>query len=496
MNKAMKISNQWISLDDIEKLTLADTKLQLDRESKTQIKRCRKYLEKKLEKSEKPFYGINTGFGALCNEKISEVNLSQLQENLVLSHACGSGEMISEEISRLILFLKIKSLSFGYSGVRLELVERLIELYNLGVSPVIYELGSLGASGDLAPLAHLSLMLIGRGEVYYQGKRMSTGRMYKKAGLSAMTLRAKEGLALLNGTQFSLAFAIWSILHARKLYRLSNYVAAISAESYLCNYEPFDEDIHRIRGQKGQIETAKIFRALFEGSTFAKAKKNWVQDPYSFRCIPQVHGATKDSIDHVATIVERELNAVTDNPNIFAEKDKILTGGNFHAQPMALNLDYLSIAIAELGSISERRTFKLVNGDRGLPDFLVKEPGLNSGFMITQYTAASIVSQNKQLCHPASVDSITSSKGQEDHVSMAANAGTKCKRVVENIYRLLAIELFTAGQAIEFRRPKKSSKVLETMLSNYRKEVRFLKTDRLMHDDMVKTESFLRSYPI
>ncbi len=492
MKSAHKIDSRPINISLVEKIIGDKLKISLSSSTKEGIKTCRSYLNKKLSESDKSFYGINTGFGSLCNTRISNDDLGQLQKNLVLSHACGMGDEISEELARLILYLKIRNLSYGFSGVRLELVQQLIELYNKGITPIIYELGSLGASGDLAPLAHLSLALLGEGSVRLNGKKISAKAGLKKVGLNPMALKAKEGLALLNGTQFSLAFGLWTIHHATRLYHLSNIITSISMDAYLCDYSPMDGNIHKIRGQKGQIETARIIRQHLKGSGFSKLKKTTVQDPYSFRCVPQVHGATKDTLDYVTTIFEREMNAVTDNPNVFPDKDKILTGGNFHAQPLALALDFLSISVSELGSISERRTYKLINGDRGLPDFLVANPGLNSGYMITQYTAASIVSQNKQLCSPSSVDSIVSSKGQEDHVSMAANAGTKCKRVVQNVYRLLAIELCAASQAIEFRRPLKSSPQLEAFLRKFKKEVKFLKEDRLMHDDMIKAENFLK----
>ncbi len=481
-----------LSTSIVEDILKDQISIKLSKDSRNAIQSCRSFLEEKLRTSSRPYYGINTGFGSLCNQEISKVDLEKLQENLVLSHACGMGNEIPDELVRLILFLKIKNLSFGYSGVRVSLVEQLIALYNHKILPVIFEMGSLGASGDLAPLAHLSLALLSEGNVQYKGKKMSASQALKKVKLAPFRLQAKEGLALLNGTQFSLAYGLWSVYHAERLYKIACMITAISMDAYYCDYSPLDANIHRIRKQKGQIKTAQRLRKLLKGSEIGKMKKDTVQDPYSFRCTPQVLGASLDAIEYAKQVFETELNAVTDNPNIFPEQNKILTGGNFHAQPIAYALDFLSIAVAEIGSISERRSYKLINGDRGLPSFLISDAGLNSGFMISQYTAASIASQNKQLCTPCSVDTIPSSKGQEDHVSMAANSGTKCKRVVDNVYRLLGIELLLATQALSFRRPKKTSPELEKVVRSFRRQVKPMKTDRLLHDDMIKAEEFLK----
>lgn len=481
------------SIDDYINILSNSATLILDSEAKMAIKNCRSYLEDKLAHSNKNFYGINTGFGSLCNVQISNTDLNQLQENLVMSHACGTGDKVPVEIIRLIMVLKINSLSQGYSGVQLTTVEKIIELYNLEIYPVIYTQGSLGASGDLAPLAHLSLALLGMGKVYYKGKIIATKKAFKKEGINPITLGAKEGLALLNGTQFSLAYALYSLINGEKIWHLANMITATSLDGYRGDLTPFDADIHKIRGQKGQILTARIIRSLLKGSQIAKLDRIDVQDPYSFRCVPQVHGATYDALEFVRTIVTREINATTDNPNIFPEKDKILSGGNFHAQPLALPLDFLAIAISELGNISERRTYKLINGDRGLPPYLIENSGLNSGFMIAQYTAASIVSQNKQYCTPASIDSIVSSKGQEDHVSMAANAGTKMYKVIENLYTLLGIEYMLAVQALDFRNPIKTSKKIQEIATKYRKLNTHLTKDRILHNDIIKTIEFLKS---
>lgn len=450
----------------------------------------RNYLDDILKQGN-TYYGINTGFGSLCNVRIADDELSQLQENLVCSHACGMGDEVPEDIVRWMLLLKAHGLSRGYSGVRKEIVQRLVDFYNLGISPVVYELGSLGASGDLAPLAHLSLPIFGKGKVRYKGVVREVAEVLKETGLEPIPLAAKEGLALLNGTQFMSSHAVWCLIKSRQLSAWADVIGALSAEGFMAKDEPFKHPIHRVRPHKGQIATAQRILSLLQGSAIQAMPKQQVQDPYSFRCMPQVHGASKDVIDMVGGIVETEINSVTDNPIVFHDEDAIMSGGNFHGQPLALNLDFLAIAVAELANISERRTYLLISGQRNLPPFLAPEAGVNSGFMIAQYTAAAIVSQSKQLCTPASVDSIVSSNGQEDHVSMGANAATKLRRVVMNVQRVLAIELLTAAQAIDFRRPATSSPALEKLYAAFRKEISFMATDRLLHDDLIKAEQFL-----
>lgn len=490
------ISTEVISLQDLHQLLLEDKKIALSDEAIANIVRCRQYLDQKMQTQEEPIYGINTGFGSLCNIKISNENLSLLQENLVKSHACGTGELVPQQIVKIMLFLKIQSLSYGNSGVQLQTVQRLVDFYNHNILPVIYNQGSLGASGDLAPLAHLSLPLIGLGEVYFNGEVRPSQEVLDAMGWEKITLQSKEGLALLNGTQFMSSYASYVLMQSYKYSYLADLIGAISLEGFDGRIEPFNPLIHYVRPHKGQIKTAERMEELLEGSEIIKQAKAHVQDPYSFRCIPQVHGASKDAIDYVASVVKTEINSVTDNPNIFVADDIIVSGGNFHGQPLALALDFLGIALAELGSISERRTYQLISGLRGLPAFLVNNPGLNSGFMIPQYTAASIVSQNKQLATPASVDSIVSSNGQEDHVSMGANAATKSLRILENLEKILAIELFNASQAIEFRRPLKSSEFIEQFLQTYRSEVPLVENDRVLHDDIQNTIAFLRSFQI
>ncbi len=413
-----------LTLEEIQQIMVEQKQLALSEEAKVNIQKCRDYLDNKMKLHGEPIYGINTGFGSLYNIKISNENLSQLQENLVKSHSCGTGDEVPHEIVKLMLLLKIQSLSYGDSGVQLVTVERLIDFYNNDILPVIYTQGSLGASGDLAPLAHLSLPLLGEGEVYFNGKKVHSKDVLEHFGWGPIVLQSKEGLALLNGTQFMSAYGVYVLIKASKYSYLADLIGTISLEGFDGRKEPFNELIHFIRPHKGQIVTANRVNEFLEGSQIINQAKQHVQDPYSFRCIPQVHGASKDAIDYVKKVFKTEVNSVTDNPNVFIESDQIISGGNFHGQPLALALDFMAIALSELGSISERRTYQLISGLRGLPAFLVDNPGLNSGFMIPQYTAASIASQNKQLSTPASVDSIVSSNGQEDHVSMGANAAT------------------------------------------------------------------------
>ena len=440
-------------------------------------------------------YGINTGFGSLCDKRINTTDLEELQKNLVMSHACGMGDEVPKEIVKIMLFLKIQSLSYGHSGVQLSTVERLVSFYNHNILPIVFQQGSLGASGDLAPLAHLSLPLLGLGEVWYKGKKISSEELLKRMNWEPIRLKSKEGLALLNGTQFMNAYGLWSAFKAHKLSYISDLVGAVSLEGFDGRIEPFDDLVHQLRPHKGQMKTASNIREILSGSQLILKDKKNVQDPYSFRCIPQVHGASKDAIDYVSDTFVIEANSVTDNPNVFVDHDKVISAGNFHGQPLALALDHLAVALSELGSISERRTYLLVSGQRGLPPYLAANPGLNSGFMIPQYTAASIVSQNKQLCTPASVDSIVSSNGQEDHVSMGANAATKLYRIVENIEKVLSIELMCASQALTFRK-ESSSEFIESLLLSYRQEVDFVSEDRVLHDDMQKSLSFLHNLEV
>lgn len=486
------ISIDKLSISEIYEVVKNNARIELSDSVREKVAKNRAFLERKISETDARYYGINTGFGALCDVQIPQDKIEQLQENLVMSHACGMGDEVKPEVAKLLLLLKIKALSLGYSGVRLEIIEQLVSFYNHDIIPVIWEVGSLGASGDLAPLAHLSLPLLGLGSVRYKGEKMDAAKALQFAGLQPMKLAAKEGLALLNGTQFMSAWGCFSVMESERVERLADFTAAISIDAFNAQTTPFHPAIQRIRNHQGQKESAENVLVFLRGSEIAAQPKNNVQDPYSFRCVPQVHGAVKSVIQHVKDVFEKEINAVTDNPLVFEEEDLIISGGNFHGEPLALALDYLSIGMSELASISERRTFQLTCGNRGLPPFLVEDSGLNSGYMIPQYTAASIVSLNKQLATPASVDSITSSGGQEDHVSMGANAAVKCYKIVYNIEKVLAIEFMCAMQALHFREPLKSSPLIEKIKSDYRKIVPFYDKDRVIYDDIQNTVDFMR----
>lgn len=488
------ISNERISVQRINEIISKGIQLELSQESVLAIEKCRKYLDLKMADAEHPVYGISTGFGSLCNVTIPADDLSQLQYNLVISHACGTGEEVKPEIVKIMLLLKIQSLSYGHSGVQLQTVQRLIDMFNNDIIPVVYQQGSLGASGDLAPLAHLCLPLLKLGEVIYKGERRDACSLWEELGWEEIRLQSKEGLALLNGTQFMAAHGVWSLTQAERLSEWADRIAAMSLEAFDGRMEPFFPQVHELRGHKGQIATARRFVELLEGSEIISRAKTHVQDPYSFRCIPQVHGATKDGIAYVREVIETEINSATDNPTIFPDEDLIISAGNFHGQPIAIPMDGLAICLAELANISERRIYRLISGQRGLPSFLIANGGLNSGFMIPQYAAASIVSQNKGLCMPASVDSIPSSQDQEDHVSMGANAATKLVRVVENTERVLAIELMNAAQALEFRRPLKSSPFIEKIWEEYRQHVPYIDNDCYMHPLIIESVKFIHKF--
>ena len=486
------ISHETLTIARVKEIIDKHLMLEIGKEAQEAIIKCRKFLDEKMKDIGRPVYGVTTGFGSLCNITIPEEDLSTLQHNLVMSHACGTGEEVRPEIVKLMLLLKIQSLSYGYSGAQLVTVQRLADMFNNDVLPVVYQQGSLGASGDLAPLAHMCLPLIGMGEVHYKGQKRNAAELWKELGWEPVRLQSKEGLALLNGTQFMGAHAVWSVINAERLSEWSDKIAAISLEAYDGRPEPFLPQVHQARPHQGQIDTAKTILELLEGSEIIARPKKHVQDPYSFRSIPQVHGAVKDTLRYVKSVIETEINSATDNPTVFPDEDLIISAGNFHGEPIAIPMDMLAIAMSELSNISERRIYKLIAGQRELPSFLVAKSGLNSGFMIPQYTAASIVSQSKGLCTPASADSIPSSQGQEDHVSMGANAATKLVRVIENTERVLAIELFNAAQALDFRRPLRSSDAIETIHAAYRKVVPFITDDTYMHPHIEKSVEFLR----
>ncbi len=474
-------------------IAMGDYQLKLSADATARIEKCRRYLDSKTDSRKEPIYGVTTGFGSLCNVSIEKSQLATLQRNLVMSHACGTGDRVPSEIVRLMLMLKVQSLSYGHSGVQVATVQRLIDMFNHRVHPVVYQQGSLGASGDLSPLAHMCLPMLGLGEVEFEGKACPAAEVNAKFGWTPIELQSKEGLGLLNGTQFMLAYGVWSVVNARRLTLAADTMAAMSLEAYDGIAEPFTKEVHDVRPHKGQSAVAENMRRLLAGSRIIARPKEHVQDPYSFRCVPQVHGASRDALDYVEGVITTEINSVTDNPTVFPDQDMVISAGNFHGQPLALAMDFLAIAVAELGNISERRTYKLISGTRGLPKFLVPKPGLNSGFMIPQYTAASIVSQSKGLCMPASVDSIPSSQGQEDHVSMGSNSATKLRRVVENTERVLAIELFNAAQALEFRRPLRSSEVIERVFEDYRKVVNFVDDDEVMYTHIAASVEFIRT---
>ncbi|BDX37903.1 histidine ammonia-lyase [Tenuifilaceae bacterium CYCD] len=492
MIKTHQISPKALTWELMDDLINSQYKLELSKESVELISKCRNYLDAKMENESAPIYGITTGFGSLCNRTISKDELSQLQNNLVMSHACSTGDEVAPEIVKLMLFLKAHALSLGHSGVQVETVQRIVDFYNNDILPVVYDRGSLGASGDLAPLSNLFLPLIGMGEVRHNGKIRPAEDVLKEMSWKPIELRSKEGLALLNGTQFMSSHGVYAMVKAFKIAKISDIIGAVSLEAFDGRIDPFHANIQNVRPHQGQIETARNLRKILEGSELISRPKKHVQDPYSFRCMPQVHGASKDAINYVAGVLLTEINSVTDNPTIWPDEDLIISGGNFHGQPLAITYDFLAIALAELANISERRTAQLILGLRGLPEFLVANPGLNSGFMIPQYAAAAMVSQNKQLCTPASVDSIVSSNGQEDHVSMGANAATKLLRVIDNVERILAIELFNAAQALEFRRPAKSSPYIEEFIADYRQIVPFIELDKIMYKEIDKTVEFIR----
>lgn len=486
------ISAEHLSIERVGEIIEKGYKLELGDDARQRIQRCRAYLDKKIAENKAPIYGVTTGFGSLCNVSVSAEELEQLQVNLMMSHACGVGDRVPNEIVKIMLLLKIQSLSYGFSGCKLDTVERLIDFFNNDIYPIVYMQGSLGASGDLVPLAHLSLPLVGLGEVEFEGEVMTGATVLEKKGWKPIHLASKEGLALLNGTQNMSSFAVWGLLQAMKLSDWADKIAVMSLDAYEGRPEPFTPAVHAVRPHKGQIDTAARIKQLLEGSELIKQPKTYVQDPYSFRCVPQVHGAAKDTINYVKSVIDTEINSATDNPTVCPDEDLVISAGNFHGEPIALPIDFLAIALNELANISERRIYKLVSGTRGLPSFLVANPGLNSGFMITQYTAASIVSLNKSLCSPASVDSIPSCQGQEDHVSMGANAAIKLYKVALNTERVLAIELFNAAQALDFRRPLKSSPAIEAIHAAYRKVVPFISEDEVMYPHIETSVQFLR----
>ena len=490
------IGSSLLTYDLIEKILRDGAKLTLSDEAIEKIQHCRDFLDTKTDENTVPIYGVTTGFGSLCNRHIAPTDLVTLQENLIKSHSCSVGTPVDKTVVKLMLLLKAHALSMGFSGVQVETVKRILDFYNNDVLPVVYDRGSLGASGDLAPLANLFLPLIGEGYVMVDGKKTKGRDALDRFGWKPIKLKSKEGLALLNGTQFMSANGIKALIDGWHLVNCFDMFGAMSLEAFDGRIEPFWECIQRVRPHQGQIETGEVFRTILAGSEIIAQEKEHVQDPYSFRCIPQVHGAVKDAMRHVTEVLHIEINSVTDNPTVFPDEDLVVSGGNFHGEPLALVFDYMGVALHELGNISERRVAQLIFGNRGLPEFLVAKPGLNSGFMIPQYAAASMVSQNKMYAWPASCDSIVSSNGQEDLVSMGANAATKLHKIISNLQYIAGIELMNAAQGIDFRRPLKSSPIIEKIMEDYRKVVPFVEEDVVMEDYIAKTMDFLENYDI
>lgn len=482
-----------MSLEDLRYVVKEPVYLKLDDQCKPAIHASAQTIEKVLQQ-DRPVYGINTGFGLLAKKRIAPEDLKDLQRKLVLSHACGIGELLSDADVRLMLVLKINSLARGYSGIRLCVIEALIKLVNAEVYPCIPGKGSVGASGDLAPLAHMAAVLLGVGDVRIQGKIVPATDGLERAGLKAVDLHPKEGLALLNGTQTSTALALTGLFAAESLLNSAMITGALSVDAAMGSQTPFDSRIHVARGHRGQCEVAEVYRQLLEGSEIGSSHINCerVQDPYSLRCQPQVMGACLDNLRHAANVLKTEANAVSDNPLVFSEQADILSGGNFHAEPVAIVSDLIAICIAEMGALSERRSALLLDSHLSeLPPFLVTNGGVNSGFMIAHVTAAALASENKSLAHPASVDSLPTSANQEDHVSMAAFAARRLKEMVENTAGVLAVELLAACQGVDLRRPLKTSPRLMGVLQQVRKPVAFYEEDRFFSPDLAQAKKLI-----
>jgi histidine ammonia-lyase len=491
--KALVLGDRPLTLEDVHAVSSGKVRVKLSPRATTRIRRAQGYLLERIAAGE-TLYGVNTGFGLLSNVRIEEGDLAQLQLNLLRSHAVGTGDPLRPEWVRSMLFLRAATLIQGHSGVSVGTVQALLDLLNADVIPWIPEQGSVGASGDLSPLAHLALVLIGEGRASVDGKWMDGAKALRARNLKPITLGPKEGLALINGTQFMAALAVNAVLEAEQLMRVANLAGAMTLEALRGTLTAFDERIHRVRPHPGQIEVAQTIRDLLGRpgkSEIARSHEGCgkVQDPYSLRCIPQVHGASLETIRFVRSIVEREINSVTDNPLVFPDDGEVLSGGNFHGQYLALGMDFLAIATAELASISEQRIEKLINpAISDLPPFLMKKSGINSGFMIVQVAAASIVSENKTLCHPASVDTIPTSADKEDHVSMGAWAARKCLTVSRNVRRVLSMELLAAAQGVDLLAPLKTTKKLEKLKAQLRKEVPFFEEDAPFYEAIEKTE--------
>lgn len=489
----ININGQNLTLKNLVDISSFGKKVHLDKDAKDKVKKSREIVES-IERDKKIVYGITTGFGKFANVTISTEDCKILQRNLILSHACGAGNPLPTDVVRAIMVLRANALSIGYSGIRPSTLETLIEMVNKNVNPIVLEKGSLGASGDLAPLSHMVLPMIGEGEAEYESKVMSGKDAMAKANIDIVELRSKEGLALINGTQVMTAIGALTVYDAINLIKISDIAAALTLEALRGIKDAFDIRTHNVRPHRGQLKTAENILRLIEGSTFITRQGELrVQDAYSLRCIPQVHGASKDAISYVEEKVLIEMNSVTDNPTIL-EDGNVISGGNFHGQPMALSFDFLGIALAELANISERRLERLINNQlNDLPSFLVENGGLNSGFMITQYAAASLVSENKVLAHPASVDSIPSSGNQEDHVSMGTIAARKSREILENVKRVIATEIMAACQAIDFREGLVLGKGTKAAYDIIRENVEFIKEDKIMYKDLDKITELITS---
>jgi histidine ammonia-lyase len=496
--KILKLGDAPLSLEVVREVAVAGRKVQLSPAAGRRISKARDFLLAEIKKG-RTLYGVNTGFGLLSNVRIPTEELEALQYNLLRSHAVGTGASIPEPAVRAMLLLRAQALSQGHSGVSVQVVRQILDLLNAGISPVIPEQGSVGASGDLAPLAHLALVLIGEGRAHYKGKEMDGGAALRAAGIKPIRLGPKEGLALINGTQFMTAVGTLALLDAEHLADVADAVGAMTLEALRGTITAFDHDIQAVRPHPGQALVAKRVRKfLLAGGKSAIAKSHTgcgrVQDPYSLRCMPQVHGAVRDTLAFVRGVLEREANAVTDNPLVFPAKGKVISGGNFHGEIVAIAMDALSIATAELASISEQRLEKLINpAISELPAFLTRKGGLNSGFMIVQVAAASIVSENKTLAHPASVDSLPTSADKEDHVSMGAWAARKAARIVTNSQRVLAMELLAAAQGLDLLRPLKSTAAIEKIYQRVRRDVACMEDDHFLHPDIVRVEDLIRT---
>lgn len=492
------IGENNLTLQDVIAVARHRAEIALSKTSEEKMNLSRGYVEKLL-REKKTVYGLTTGFGKFSDTYISNEDTQELQINLIRSHACGIGVALPEEVVRAIMLLRIKSLSFGYSGIRLKVVQTMVEMLNKNVVPIVPEKGSLGASGDLAPLSHVALVIVGEGEAMYEGRRMDGGAAMKLAGIEPVTLEAKEGLALINGTQVMTAVGAIACYDAQNLARWADAAGALSCEALQGVKDAFDAQTHEIRPHKGQLFVAENMRSLTKGSQLMTVQGELrVQDAYSLRCIPQVHGASRDALSYVLEKLDIEMNSVTDNPLIFAEQDRVISGGNFHGQPIALAVDLLSISVSELANISERRIERLVNPqlNAGLPPFLTQYGGLQSGFMIAQYAAASVVSENKSLAHPASVDSIPSSANQEDHVSMGTIGARKAKQIVDNAYSVVAIEVICAAQAIDYRSPELLGRGTKWIYDKCREQVPFLDKDRALSNDIKKIVELLQTTDI